>query len=191
MASYILRDNRFGNRQDWIPLCQWHCGIRLFWSEFPFNIYVFSNYMYVMFTYLFFCYGFPLKRMRANNRFRVRVPQCHKDFRGLIGTTESNTAVSLTPRDLILWFQWHRWIRFRHLIETPEYFLQNVQVGSRGVIETVGSDPSVSLRPRDPIPRCYWDFGIQSRVLIETAESKLCKRLSRFSRRIRSDMHSG
>jgi hypothetical protein len=76
-----------------------------------------------------FCYGFPLKEMRANNRFRE---------------------------------------------------------GSRRVIKI--SD--VSLTPRDSIPRSHWHRGIRSRGLIETAESELCKRLSRFSLRIRSYMRN-
>jgi hypothetical protein len=51
-----------------IPRCQWHRGIRLL---LPPLIFTFSSYhMYAMFTYVFFCYGFPLKGMRANNRCR-------------------------------------------------------------------------------------------------------------------------
>jgi hypothetical protein len=38
----------------------------------------------------------------------------------------------LTPRDLIARSHWHRWIRFRCLIETTELFNINVQFRSRG-----------------------------------------------------------
>jgi hypothetical protein len=48
-----------------------------------------SNNMYVMFTHAFFCYGFPLKGMGANNPF------CERS-RGVI----KDPAVSLTPRNL-------------------------------------------------------------------------------------------
>jgi hypothetical protein len=37
----IRRENRFGNRQNWIPRSQWDRGNRNFLSEFPFNIDVF------------------------------------------------------------------------------------------------------------------------------------------------------
>jgi hypothetical protein len=38
---HIRQETRFKNRQNLIPQCRWHHGIRLFWSELPFNIYFF------------------------------------------------------------------------------------------------------------------------------------------------------
>jgi hypothetical protein len=56
------------NRQNW---CHLHRGFYLFCQSSPLIFKFSSNYMFVMFSYLFisFCYGFPLKGMRANNRF--------------------------------------------------------------------------------------------------------------------------
>jgi hypothetical protein len=77
-------------------------------------------------------------------------------------------AVSWRPRDPIPWFQWHRWICFRCLIETTK------------------------LLQKCPhrILWSHWNWGIWSRGLIETAESELCKQLSKFSQRIRSHMRN-
>jgi hypothetical protein len=57
-----------------------------FCQSSPFKFTFSSNYMYVMFTYLFFCYGFPSKGVRTNNRF-------HKGSRSVINIS----AVSVTP----------------------------------------------------------------------------------------------
>jgi hypothetical protein len=64
MASYSSRYS-IQNCQLWILRSR---VIRLFLSEF------YSNYMYAMYVMLCicFCYGNPLKRMGANNRFRER-----------------------------------------------------------------------------------------------------------------------
>jgi hypothetical protein len=90
----ILHENRFENRQNWIPQCQWHRGIQIFCQSSPL-IFRFSNsYMHVMFTYRYlfisFCYGFPSKGMRANNLFR-------EGSRGIIKIS----SVSLRLRNLL------------------------------------------------------------------------------------------
>jgi hypothetical protein len=136
--------------------------------------------MYVMFTYLFFCYGFPLKGMRANNRF-------HKESHGIIKIF----TVSLKPQDPILRSHWHCGIWSRGFNDTAEStsmtpsnsqnFIENFScwiplchwahgirshgirshgirshgirshgIRSRGVIETAEPDPAVSLKPRNP-----------------------------------------
>jgi hypothetical protein len=62
-----------------------------------------------------------------------------------------------------------------------------------------GSQESFSwMTPLNPLPLSHWDYGIfnknvkvNSRGVIDTADLKLFKRLSRFSRRIRSHMWNG
>jgi hypothetical protein len=93
-----------------------------------------------------FCYGFPLKGMRADNRF-------HEDSLGVIRSL--GRAVSLRPKNPLP----------HGLIETAESFSkQNVHFRSRGLIETAVTDPAISLKPqagtdlavsmkpREPIP---------------------------------------
>jgi hypothetical protein len=104
----------------------------------------------------FFLLWFPLKGIGAYNRFREG-SRSVKDFCVLIDITGSDPAVSLKRRDP---FQWHRWIRFRDLIETTESFTKMSK-----------SDPAVSLTPWDLIPRSHWNHRKRSRGLIETAGS--------------------
>jgi hypothetical protein len=106
--------------------------------------------------FICFCYGFPLKEMRANNRF------C-EDSRGVIR------------------FQWDREICSRGIMETLRsdlvvslktlnprshwdfrIFHTDFQVGSHGLIATAGINPTVSLKPQKPIPRSVWDRGIRT-----------------------------
>jgi hypothetical protein len=87
------------------------------WETFSLILTFFSNYIYYLYdAYLFicFCYGFPLKGMRANNSFL-------EDFCSLIETAESDSTVSMRHRDgfpwflmkqldQFLWSQWDSWI---------------------------------------------------------------------------------
>jgi hypothetical protein len=99
------------------------------------------NYKYVMFTYLLlFCYGFPLKGMGANNSFREWSCGVMKD-----------SAVSLTPWDLILQSHWHR------------------RIWALGVNDIAESASAVWLRlwnllQKCPsqILRCHWYHGIRT-----------------------------
>jgi hypothetical protein len=134
----FYRENRFENRQIWITRCQLHRGIGLFCQSSPL-IFTFSSSYSICVWCLpiyFFWNGFPLKWMRANNRFLRRVPRCPNSlshwyrgirYHGLIETAGSDPAVSMRLRNL--------------LHKCPHRIL---------------------LKPRDPIPRSHGDRGIRT-----------------------------
>jgi hypothetical protein len=114
-----------------------------------------------------FCYGIPLKRMGANNRFREGSRCVIKIY-----------AVSMRPRNLILRCHWNRGIRSRGLIATVgldplvsmtpldplQWHLQFKS--SESFIQIFRFDPAVSLRPWDPIPQSHWHRGIRTFKMI-------------------------
>jgi hypothetical protein len=156
-------------------------------------------------VYLFIC-CYPLKCMRANNRFCknsqvvIRFPRSHWDrrirFCSLIETAGSDPAGSLKLWDPIPRSYWNHRIKsyglmtMLNLLPRSHWdigiFYTNVHNGnrSRGLLETAGINPAVSLKPQELILWSHWNRRKQSRVPIETAESELCKRLSWISRRI-------
>jgi hypothetical protein len=112
-----------------------------FWQSSPLILTFSSNIQCVCGVYLCisFCYGFPLKRMGANNRFRE-----------WSGGVIKNPAVSLT--------HWHRGTRSHSLIETMESFPKMAK-----------SDPAVTFSLWDLIPRYHRHRGIWSYDVIDTA----------------------
>jgi hypothetical protein len=83
----------------------------------------------------------------------------------------SDPVASLTPREPIPRSQWH------------------VLIWSRCAIDTKGLDPAVAMTPLNPFKKISKSAPAVS--VIDTAESELFKRLSPFSRRIRSHMRNG
>jgi hypothetical protein len=125
-----------------------------------------------------FCYGIPLKELRADIRF-------HKGF---CGVTKDST-VALRPLNPLPQSHWHRWIRFRGLIETAEsastvslrprkpnlfrrsFVLKTTFLCRNNVVDIFFKDSAVSLKPPYSLPRSHWNHGICFRGLIETAEA--------------------
>jgi hypothetical protein len=123
---------------------------------------------------------FPIKGMRANNRFP-------EGSRGVI------TISSVRQRDPIPQCHWSRGIRFSGVNDTADPMTRCNWSG--GLIDTEGSNPAASVTPLNPLPRSHWDYEIfyknvqvGSRGVFGTEESEFCQRLPRFSRRIRSPL---
>jgi hypothetical protein len=140
----------------------------LFWFHL-----VYSIYMYAMFTYLFlfvymwclpfyfFLLHFPLRGKEDQLLFLRRVPQCHKDFHGLVETMGSDLVISLALQDWILLFfmtllnpllrsHWD----YRIFSKMPIQFLWSHWhrgFWSWGLNEIARTDPTVWMRPWDSI----------------------------------------
>jgi hypothetical protein len=125
-----------------------------------------------------------------------RIPRSHWDrwipVRGLIETTESASAASLRPLNLLPRPHWDCRICFCGLIETkPNFVLHSFVLkttflcennvvkiflnGFRRVIETAEAASAVSLKPPKRLPWSHWNRQSCFGGLIETAELRPLK----------------
>jgi hypothetical protein len=162
-----------------------------------------------MHLFLILC-RYPFKGIASQYSFSQRLPQCYNGFRGLIESTESASAISLTPLNLLPQSHWDCWIRFRGFIETAKSASmvslrpRKANIFRRSfVLKTTSQctkiwllkffllDSAVSLKPLKPLPRFHWNHGSGLCGLIDTAEADNLKQFSRISRRFPSHMQNG
>ena len=92
---------------------------------------------------------------------------------GVIDTTESDSAISMTPRSQTQRCQWHHGVRLSVVNDTTESY------------------SALSMTPRSQTQRCQWHHGVRLSIVNDTTESDSALSMTPWSQTQRCQWHRG